>query len=131
MDSQMGDTPANYNDINQRYDDNGDNIGDNIGEPIPEDDEDEGGEHLAMASDSDGNEQVAARKIKKKPKKKKAKLSTIEFLQPTGREKNMAGAYGGQAIGSIRRAGIKYEPDRLEGSKKFRVTTADEPKVRA
>jgi hypothetical protein len=38
---------------------------------------------------------VPLRKIKKKPKKKKAKLSTVELLQPTGREKNMAGAYGG------------------------------------
>jgi len=43
----------------------------------------------------------------------------------------MAGAYGGQAIGSIRRPGIKYEKERLEGSKKFRVATADEEKVRA
>ena len=43
--------------------------------------------------DVDG--QVPLRKIKKKPKKKKAKLSTVELLQPTGREKNMAGAYGG------------------------------------
>lgn len=123
----MEDTPANYNDANQRYDDGGDNMG----EPIPEDDEDEGGEHMAMESDDYGNEEVAERKIKKKLKKRKPKLSTIEFLQPTGREKNMAGAYGGQAIGSIRRPGIKYDPDRLEGSKKFRVTTADEPKVRA
>lgn len=52
-------------------------------------------------------------------------------MQPTGREKNMAGAYGGQAIGSIRRPGIKYDQERLEGSKKFRVQTADEEKVRA
>jgi hypothetical protein len=43
----------------------------------------------------------------------------------------MAGAYGGQAIGSIRRPGIKYEKDRLEGSRKFRVSTAEENKVRA
>jgi len=43
----------------------------------------------------------------------------------------MAGAYGGQAIGSIRRPGIKYDKERLEGSRKFRVSTADEPKVRA
>lgn len=74
---------------------------------------------------------VPKKKLKKKPKKKKPKLSTIEFLQPTGREKDMAGAYGGQAIGSIRRPGIKYEKERLEGSRKFRVSTADEPKVRA
>jgi len=62
---------------------------------------------------------VQQRKIKRKPKKKKPKLTTIEFLQPTTREKSMAGAYGGQAVGSIRRPGIKYEKERLEGSKKF------------
>jgi len=78
-----------------------------------------------------GDNEVATKKIKKKKKAKKAKLTTIEFLQPTGREKNMAGAYGGQAIGSIRRPGIKYEKDRLEGSRKFRVSTAEENKVRA
>lgn len=43
----------------------------------------------------------------------------------------MAGAYGGMARGEIRRPGIKYQKDRLENSKKFRVSTADEPKVRA
>jgi len=43
----------------------------------------------------------------------------------------MAGAYGGQAVGSIRRPGIKYEKDRLKDSKKFRVNTAEEPKLRA
>merc|ERR1711990_817741 len=67
----------------------------------------------------------------KKKKKKQPKLQTIEFLEPTNREKNMAGAYGGMARGEIRRPGIKYEKDRLENSKKFRVSTADEPKVRA
>jgi hypothetical protein len=35
-------------------------------------------------------------KKKQKPKKKKKpKLQTIEFLEPTKRDKNMAGAYGG------------------------------------
>ena len=58
-------------------------------------------------------------------------VSTVEVLPPTGREKNMAGAYGGQAVGSIRRPGIKYEKDRLKGSKTFRVNTAEEPKLRA
>jgi hypothetical protein len=43
----------------------------------------------------------------------------------------MAGAYGGQAVGSIRRPGIKYEKDRLKGAKTFRVNTAEEPKLRA
>ena len=67
----------------------------------------------------------------RKPKKKKPKVATIEFLEPTKREKNMAGAYGGMAMGEIRRPGIKYDRDRLANSKKFRVATADEPKVRA
>jgi hypothetical protein len=122
----MGDTPANYNMANQRFDNDGDD------EPI---DEDEGGEHMAPSDYGDEQDdvgsQVQQRKIKRKPKKKKPKLTTIEFLQPTTREKSMAGAYGGQAVGSIRRPGIKYEKERLEGSKKFRVQTADEEKVRA
>jgi hypothetical protein len=126
MDSKMGDTPANYNMANQRFDNDGDD------EPI---DEDEGGEHMAPSDYGDEQDdvgsQVQQRKIKRKPKKKKPKLTTIEFLQPTTREKSMAGAYGGQAVGSIRRPGIKYEKERLEGSKKFRVQTADEEKVRA
>lgn len=66
-----------------------------------------------------------------KKKKKKPKMSTIEVLPPTQREKVMAGAYGGQAVGSIRRTGIKYEKERLKGSKTFRVNTAEEPKLRA
>jgi hypothetical protein len=64
-------------------------------------------------------------------KKKKKKITTVEVLAPTNRDKNMAGAYGGQAVGSIRRPGIKYEKDRLKGSKQFRVNTAEEPKLRA
>jgi len=43
----------------------------------------------------------------------------------------MAGAYGGAARGQIRRPGIKYDKDRLNNAKKFRVNTAEEPKVRA
>ena len=58
-------------------------------------------------------------------------MTTIELLEPTLREKNMADAYGGMAKGELRRPGVKYDKERLAGSKKFRVTTADEPKVRA
>jgi len=43
----------------------------------------------------------------------------------------MAGAYGGVARGEIRRPGIKYDKERLANSKKFRVATAEEPRVRA
>jgi hypothetical protein len=69
--------------------------------------------------------------LKRRRKKRKPKLTTIELLEPTTREKNMAGAYGGMAKGELRRPGVKYEKDRLANSKKFRVATADEPKVRA
>lgn len=80
--------------------------------------------------DGDDGDDVPKRRVKKKSKKK-AKNTTIEFLQPTDREKSMAGAYGGQAIGSIRRPGIKYEEERLRGSKKFRVATAEEQQIRS
>lgn len=68
---------------------------------------------------------------KPKKKKKKPKTTTIEFLEPTNREVNMAGAYGGTARGQVRRPGIKYDKERLNNAKKFRVSTAEEPKVRA
>lgn len=126
VDSKMEDTPANYNMANQRFDSEGNN------EPIPEDDE--GGEHMAPSDFSDQEDPtilIQKKKQKPKKKKKKPKMSTIEFLEPTNREKNMAGAYGGMARGEIRRPGIKYEKERLQNSKKFRVSTADEPKVRA
>jgi hypothetical protein len=53
------------------------------------------------------------------------------LLQPTEREKNLAGAYGGQAIGSIRRPGVKYDKERLKDGLKFRVSSENEQKVRA
>ena len=125
VDSKMEDTPANYNMANQRFDSEGNQ------QPIPEDEE--GGEHMAPSDFSDQDDPaVLIQKKKQKPKKKKKpKMQTIEFLEPTKREKNMAGAYGGVARGEIRRPGIKYDRERLENSKKFRVSTADEPRVRA
>lgn len=126
VDSKMEDTPANYNMANQRFDSDGNN------EPIPEDDE--GGEHMAPSDFSDQEDPavlIQKKKQKPKKKKKKPKMQTIEFLEPTNREKNMAGAYGGMARGEVRRPGIKYEKDRLNNSKKFRVSTADEPRIRA
>ena len=94
--------------------------------------DDEGAEHYAPSSGFEDNfEMLTKQKKIRKPKKKKPKVATIEFLEPTKREENMAGAYGGMAMGEIRRPGIKYDRDRLANSKKFRVATADEPKVRA
>jgi len=43
----------------------------------------------------------------------------------------MAGAYGGQALGTIKRPGVKYEKERLRDGKKFRVNADDEPALRA
>lgn len=126
VDSKMEDTPANYNMANQRFDSDGNN------EAIPEDDE--GGEHMAPSDFSDNDDPailIEKKKQKPKKKKKKPKMQTIEFLEPTNREKNMAGAYGGMARGEVRRPGIKYDKDRLNNSKKFRVSTADEPRIRA
>ena len=124
VDSQMEDTPANYNQANQRFDER-----DLLPEhPIPEDDE--GNEHMSPQSEFDAeNSHIPT--LKRRRRKRKNKLTTIELLEPTVREKNMAGAYGGQAKGELRRPGVKYDKDRLAGSKKFRVSTADEPKVRA
>lgn len=120
----MEDTPANYNQANQRFDEK-DMMPRN---PIPEDDE--ANEHISPQSEFDAeNSQIPA--MKRRRKKRKPKLTTIELLEPTTREKNMAGAYGGMAKGELRRPGVKYEKDRLANSKKFRVATADEPKVRA
>ena len=70
-------------------------------------------------------------RLKTKNKKKKPRMTTIEFLEPTNRDKNMAGAYGGEPKAEPRRPRIKYDKNRLKKSKKFRLTTADEPFVRA
>lgn len=78
---------------------------------------------------SEYGSQLAGMKVSKKSKRNK--VTTVTVLQPTGREKNMAGAYGGQAIGQIKRPGVKYDKDRLKESKKFRVNTEDEPALRA
>lgn len=125
VDSKMEDTPANYNMANQRFDpeyDDGRGI-----DPIEEDPEN------ADRQGTQSEEEPGELPVNKKPKKKKKKpkTTTIEFLEPTKREVNMAGAYGGTARGQVRRPGIKYDKDRLNNAKKFRVSTAEEPKVRA
>lgn len=72
---------------------------------------------------------VIPRKKNKAGKKKKHK--TIEVLPPTEKQKNMAGVYGGEPKPEIRRPKVKYDKDRLKGGKKFRVTTAEEPRIKA
>lgn len=92
MDSQMEDTPANYNQANQRFD----GVGQDQDPGSMDDDDDDYGMHHAANTGSDMEtdpNDPNARKGKKK--KRKPKVTTVEVLQPTGREKNMAGAYGG------------------------------------
>ena len=84
----------------------------------------------SISDDQEGEEENPLRSKKTKKFKRKKTFSTVEYLQPTAKEKVMANAYGGIARGEIRRPGIKYDAKRLEGSKKFRVSTAEEPKLR-
>lgn len=101
---------------------------------IPESTLDEFAQSDFTDNDNDANPVLLPKNKKKNPKKNKKikpKVSTIEFLEPTSREKNMAGAYGGEAKPELRRPRIKYDKDRLATSKKFRIATADEPRVRA
>lgn len=51
------------------------------------------------------------KKTKKRTKKKKK--GYLEYLMPTGKEVNMADAYGGMAKGQFRRKGVKYDKERL------------------
>lgn len=92
VDSKMDDTPANYNQANQRFDQDYDDV-----DAIPEDDEN--AEHMAPSEYDDKGDQILPKKKPKKKKKKKPTTTTIEFLQPTNREISMAGAYGGAAKG--------------------------------
>lgn len=92
VDSKMDDTPANYNQANQRFDQDYDDV-----DVIPEDEEN--AEHMAPSEFDEKGDEILPKKKPKKKKKKKPTTTTIEFLQPTNREINMAGAYGGAAKG--------------------------------
>ena len=85
MDSKMEDTPANYNIPNQRFD--GQNNTNETGEEY----DDDYGVHMAPDEIDDGF--LPGGDGKRRRKKKK--ITTVEVLQPTERDKNMAGAYGG------------------------------------
>lgn len=116
VDSMMEDTPANYNIPNQRFDEYDDY------EPIPE----EGSERISPDQRKQRRRpppkqqaiQVAtelpAKRTKKKKKPKKKKQNMLEYLMPTNREIDMAGAYGGAAKGQFRRPGVKYDKERLQ-----------------
>jgi hypothetical protein len=105
VDSMMGDTPANYNIANQRFD-QGDE--EEPYDPIPEEEDGQAANGTQRRykkrrqvpedpmSPDDG---MAVRKIKKKkPKKKKKKKDDDgKYLKPTYRDFQMAGVYGGDA----------------------------------
>lgn len=99
VDSMMGDTPANYNVANQRFD-QGD---DEDYEVIPEEESARGGtgqRKRRIHEDPLSPEgEMAQRKIRKKKKKNKKKKieDPDKFLKPTYRDFQMAGVYGGDA----------------------------------
>ena len=109
----MEDTPANYNIPNQRFDEPEDY------EAIPEETEHQRNSRLAnrrkppQPQAQVGIDMEMPKKKTKKKTKKKKKTGYLEYLMPTNREVNMADAYGGQAKGQFRRAGVKYDRERL------------------
>ena len=102
----MEDTPANYNVQNQRIDEYEDY------EAIPEETEKDSRKKRQQEADVGFDTEMPKRKTKKKSKKKK-KTGYLEYLMPTGKEVNMADAYGGNAKGQFRRKGVKYDKERL------------------
>lgn len=127
VDSKMDDTPANYNLANQRYEFEMGGQRDSIPEQEFYADELD----LNESNFTDGavgyNPLVMIPRHKKGKKGKKNR--TIEVLEPTLRQKNLAKAFGGEPKPEIRRPHVKYDKDRLKNSKKFRVTAAEEPLV--
>jgi len=128
VDSKMEDTPANYNMANQRVDSIDEESFSKINE---EDDEDRPFNRVPFKEDEgfEARPALLVRDLKPK-KKKKPEEKSLEFLQPTKRDVNMADAYGGMAKGHMRRPGIKYDEDRLKNSKKI-TAGGDEPIERA
>jgi len=128
VDSKMGDTPANYNIPNQRFDDYEDY------EAIPEEEYKTSGQKRPKRKAApqpvpeEVNVEMPMKRRKKKKKVKKTKKEMLEYLMPTGREINMADAYGGIAKGQFRRPGVKYDKERLMNRIK---TPADIPGGRA
>lgn len=59
--------------------------------------------------------------VQKKLTKKKTVAKVIEVLPPTENEKKMASAYGGSAVGTVRRPGVKYEKERLQSKQTIRL----------
>jgi hypothetical protein len=112
----MGDTPANYNIANQRFDQNDDDEY----EVIPEEDDQANtaprrkkkAPRDPLSPEMEGD--MALKKIRRKKKKPKKKKDDGEkFLKPTVRDFQMAGVYGGDAHYQKARPGIKYEKERV------------------
>lgn len=134
VDSKMDDTPANYNIANQRYEFEFVEEGDVPRRSLPDDlydDELDLGDSDFSDGASGMNPAVMIPRKKTRGVRKNKKQKTIEVLPPTEKQKNMAGAYGGEPKPEIRRPKVKYDKDRLKGGKKFRVTTAEEPRAKA
>jgi len=116
VDSMMGDTPANYNVANQRFEQGDDDEIDEIHEEEEESARGGTGARKRNIHDPLSPEgEMQLRKIRKKKKKKpKKKIEDPDkFLKPTYRDFQMAGVYGGDAHVSKARPGIKYDRERV------------------
>jgi len=118
----MEDTPANYNDQNQRYDpakdgkegkrDKGMRSGDDM-EDYDMEDDDYGSQYeqqMGLTGVPAAGEQLLAKKRRKKKKKTK-KRRPADYEDPSLREVLLAGAYGGVAKQKVKREGVKYTTD--------------------
>lgn len=109
VDSMMGDTPANYNEQNNRF---GSTFGSNQNSRMQN-------SRIHQRTDNDTiyeGDEFIERKIKKKSTKKKKTKKSVnnkpqEYLDPSEREIDLANAYGGIAKGQPKRKNVKYTKD--------------------
>lgn len=116
----MGDTPANYNEQNNRLV----NSNDPNARPINSRQNARIKQHLnqdpANETIQEGDELLDQRRIKKKQKKKKKKpAQKTEYLDPNDREIDLANAYGGIAKGQVKRKGVKYTKEQKDPIKQL------------
>lgn len=120
IDSMMGDTPANYNEQNNRL------VNDpNANRPQNSRQNQRINQHLshdpANETIQEGDELLDQRRIKKKQTKKKKKkpAQKTEYLDPNDREIDLANAYGGVAKGQVKRKGVKYPKEQRDPIKQL------------
>ena len=103
----MEDTPANYNQANQRM--GAEEMDDGEGEG---DEDDYGSQYEQYVGTGGGVNELSK---KKRKKKKRRRRKPQEYEDPNLREYMLAGAYGGEARPKPKRSGIKYTTDLAGG----------------